>query len=331
MILKLLEIHSLPDEEDIEKALEDVSIIEIWEEKTTEERRITKVLITPEDTEFALDTLQNKFSGSKNFRIIVHSTEATIPRPEEKEEEIKEKKTETDRKSVEEIYQSISENTQLSKTFVILISLASIVASIGIMRDDVAIIIGSMVIAPLINPIMALSLATTLSDRKLGQNALSTSIIGFLIAIGIGVLFGTIFSVDPNSPQILARTDVSHLFVLLALSAGVAGSLSMTKGISTALVGVMVAVALLPPLVASGLLLGSHHWTDALEAFLLFSVYVVSLNLAGVVTFVGQGIDPRIWWKKEKAKKEVRNSILFWSVLLTILMLIIYFYPTILG
>ena len=120
------------------------------------------------------------------------------------------------------------------------------------------------------------------------------------------------------------------MYVLLALSAGIAGSLSITKGVAQALVGVMVAVALLPPIVTAGLLLiGSMYLRDAVSAFLLFSINVVCINLAGVITFITQGISPKTWWEKKKARKMVWKAILIWFLLLLSLALMIMFYPEI--
>lgn len=340
----MLEIHhplkredyTPPEKGDIEELLEDVDTVKIWRESTSEEL-VTKVLLNSECTEGALDTLQDKYSPLEGFRIIISSVEATLPLEEEEEEEEEEKekkeekKTQTDRKSVQEIHQNMHDDAELSKTYVVLIVLAAIVGAIGVLRNDVAVIIGSMVIAPLISPIMALSLATTLADSDLAKNALITSIAGFALAIFVGILFGMGLNVSVNNPQIAARTEVSLLYILLALSAGVAGSLSITKDVSRALVGVMVAVALLPPLVIIGLLIGSYNWIEAFGATLLFLVYLVGLNLAGILTFVAQGIDPRSWWEKKKAKSFVKRAVVVWGLLLIFLSLVIYFYPQIIG
>jgi uncharacterized hydrophobic protein (TIGR00341 family) len=117
---------------------------------------------------------------------------------------------------------------------------------------------------------------------------------------------------------------VAHIF--LALASGSAGALSFTTGISTALIGVMIAVALLPPLVALGLLIGSGYYPQAFEALLLVLINVICINLAGVTTFWAQGIHPRKWWKEDRAKKATRIAVLIWFVLLTALASIIVFF-----
>ena len=208
----------------------------------------------------------------------------------------------------------------------VFIVLASIVAAIGILYDNVAVVIGSMVIAPLLTPSIALSLATTIADVKLAKQAVITSFFGYLTAFIIGIIFGILFSVDVNAPQILSRIDLNLIYVLLAFVAGIAGSLSFIKGIARPLVGVMVAVALLPPIVTSGLLFGSQQWIGGMGAFLLSSVNVVGINLAGVVTFLSQGISPKKWWEKEKAKKMTIASLILWIVLLLVLVMLMIFF-----
>jgi uncharacterized hydrophobic protein (TIGR00271 family) len=117
-----------------------------------------------------------------------------------------------------------------------------------------------MVIAPLLGPNVALSLATTLGDGDLARTALKTNAVGIGLALALSVCLGLILAVDPNIHEIASRTEVSLSDVVLALVAGGAGALAFTSGVPAALVGVMVAVALLPPLVTCGLLLGSEFF-----------------------------------------------------------------------
>jgi uncharacterized membrane protein len=103
------------------------------------------------------------------------------------------------------------------------------------------------------------------------------------------------------------------------VAAGSAGALAFTTGLPAALVGVMVAVALLPPLAAAGLLAGSGLWGPAGGAFLLVVTNVVCVNLAAIVTFLAQRVRPRTWWEEEKAKKATRVALATWITLLAAL------------
>jgi len=82
----------------------------------------------------------------------------------------------------------------------------------------------------------------------------------------------------------------------------------------------MVAVALLPPLVVFGMLVGAGEWYEAQGALLL--VNIIGINLSGVVVFFGQGIRPMRWWKAKKAKKATRIALMLWTILLIILVVL---------
>ncbi len=176
-----------------------------------------------------------------------------------------------------------------------------------------------MVIAPLLGPNMALALATTLGDLILLRRASLTALAGIGIAMVLSVILGVILQIDPASPEISTRVGVGMGNIVVALASGAAGALAFTTGVSAILIGVMVAVALLPPLVAFGLLLGGGHPAFAMGALALFLMNLICVNLAGVGTFLLQGIRPATWWEKDRAVKATRISIVMWAVLLAAL------------
>ncbi|HBZ55020.1 MAG TPA: TIGR00341 family protein, partial [Syntrophobacteraceae bacterium] len=106
---------------------------------------------------------------------------------------------------------------------------------------------------------------------------------------------------------------------VVALASGSAGALAFTTGVSATLIGVMVAVALLPPLVTFGLLLGGGHTELSMGALSLFLVNLICVNLAGVITFLIQGIRPATMWEKDRALKATRIAIALWVALLAAL------------
>jgi uncharacterized membrane protein len=112
--------------------------------------------------------------------------------------------------------------------------------------------------------------------------------------------------------------------VALALASGAAAALSLTTGLSSVLVGVMVAVALLPPAVTLGIMLGVEDFNRALGAGLLLAINIVCVNLAIKVVFFVKGIRPRTWWEKKKAKRAMAIYILGWIVTLIFLVAFIY-------
>ncbi len=325
MSLRLIEIHHKDGKaEEIDFLVKDLPLLETWHDHLASGGSITKILIKSDKTESVLNTIESFFSKGVPPRIVILPVEATLPRPEEPDEEVTAEKS-PKRISTEELYQKMLQVSEVSQRYIIMAVLASFVAAIGLLKNDVAVIIGSMVIAPLLGPNMALSLATALADFKLARKAIITNILGFTLVLSIGIIMGLFMNVDPNIPQIAARSDVSNFYILIALATGVAGAYSIAAGVAETLVGVMVAVALLPPLIAAGLLLGAGYWLNATGALLLVFVNIVSINLAGVITFILQGIQPKNWWEAKSAKKAVRIAITAWLILLLLLGAIIFF------
>src|SRR5690606_25235967 len=171
-------------------------------------------------------------------------------------------------------------NANLDSTFLTLTFLSAIVASIGLLKDNVAVIIGAMVIAPLLGPNLAFALGTALGDRALMQKAMTTNVTGVALTVLLGVVIGLMWTEGFDAPELLNRTKVGYDGIALALASGAAAVLSLVAGVSSALVGVMVAVALMPPAVAIGIMLGAGNPEGALGAAVLLGVNVVCVNLA---------------------------------------------------
>lgn len=206
--------------------------------------------------------------------------------------------------------------------------LSTIVVAIGLLEDNVAVVIGAMVIAPLLGPNIALALATALGDTELIWKSLKTGAIGFVVALGLSILIGKLWHLNFDSRELLARTDVGLDSIALALASGAAAVLSLSTGLPSVLVGVMVAVALLPPTATMGLMLGAGKFQLAEGAALLLAVNVVSVNLSAKVTFLIRGIKPRTGLEKQKARQSMTAYIVFWVVALAILIVVIYLRPT---
>ena len=335
MALRLIELI-LPEDQlhYAQGILKDCNAIGIWNENLQENKVLIRILLPADKTEEAMDVFEKHFSVVDGFRIILFPVEASIPRPQQAEEEItkreeippeKQLASNIGRISREELYNDIADSSKITKVFIIMVALSSIVAAIGLMRGNVAVIIGAMVIAPLIGPNVALSLATTLGDISLTRNALKTGITGTLTALILSIFIGYIFSINPNATEIASRTVVGIGDIVLALSAGCAGALAFTTGIPTTVIGVIIAVALLPPVVTCGMLFGAGYWDQAFHAMILTIINVISINLAGVVTFLLQGIKPVTWWEADRAKKATQRAIVIWvSLLLTLIIIIIF-------
>ncbi|MEM7228603.1 MAG: TIGR00341 family protein [Planctomycetota bacterium] len=286
-----------------------------------------KVFIQADELEALTDLIEPILARAAGSRLIVIPVEATSPRPEKPERDKDKSKDKDDENSTprhtgrlsrEEIHHDVSELADTTRVFIVLTILSSVVAAVGFARNSPAIIIGAMVIAPLLGPNMALTLATALGDTKLAWRALKTNLAGVMTASLVGILCGLILPLEIGANEVAARTSVSTGEILLALASGAAGAIAVTAGVSASLVGVMVAVALLPPLIIACMLLVQGSATDAARAFLLVCTNVICVNLAGVVVFYLKGIKPRTWWEEKKAKRATAIAFITWIILLAI-------------
>jgi uncharacterized membrane protein len=173
-----------------------------------------------------------------------------------------------------------------------------------------------MVIAPLPGPHLASPLATTLGDLALLRHALLPALAGISMTIVLAIIVDVGLNVDPSAPALASRNAVGIGDIAPALESGAARALAFTFAISGAVNGVMLAVALLPPLVTFGLLPGGGLLALALGALSLFLLNLSCLNLAGVMTFLAQSIFPTAWWQKDLASKAMRIAIGRWLTLL---------------
>jgi len=317
---------------ELHEILNDSEIEDVWTLDSPDGKAVSRILMTATHTEAVTDLLSQRFGREEGFRVVLLPVEATLPVPDEKKdakpdaEEKPGKKKSPERISREELYQNLSGKSRITGVYLVTVTVSTIVAAVGLVRGDVAIIIGAMVIAPLLGPNVGLSLASTLGDPDLARRSLKAIAVGVLLTLALSYLVGLFAPVDPDVPELRARTEIGFSDVALALAAGVAGSLAYTTGLPSALIGVMVAVALLPPLVAAGLLAGAGYHSLALGSFTLALTNVTCLNLAGVATFLARRVRPRTWWEAKKANKATRIAVTSWFVMLAILALVILFY-----
>jgi len=310
----------------IRSIAEQHEVVECWINQSDEENRCSAKLVVRQGTEQkVLDAIQSALSGSEGWRILIEPVEAIVPRPEDLDE--KEKK-DAGIRAREEIYAGVESGARLDTNYILLVIFSTIVATIGLIEDNIAVVIGAMVIAPLLGPNIAFAFGTSLGDKNLIVRALKTNFFGMAIALVLAMLIGLLWPVNIESRELMARTDVGMDGVVLALVSGAAAILSLTTGLSSTLVGVMVAVAILPPTATVGLMLATGNQHLALGAGLLLAVNVVCVNLSAKIVLLIKGVKPRTWLEKEKVRQSSIAYIGFWVVLLLLLLGIIQVYHT---
>lgn len=325
---RLVEIIAPEGHGDTIRAIaENHSAIESWISDADASGRITAwLLLDKEDVQACIDVVQSTLDGEdKMWHAVLIPVDAILPNPAEEPDEAEQKKEEV-RATREEIYNEVHKGAQLSRNHVILVILSAVVATIGLLQNNVAVVIGAMVIAPLLGPNLAFAFATVLGHPDLMVRALKTNFAVVSVALGVSTILGAVLQPQDLSGELMSRTVVSYDSIALALASGAAAVLSLTTGLSAALVGVMVAVALLPPTAALGMLLGSGHWQAAMGAGILLAVNIVCINLAAQFVFWTQGVKPRTWLEIEGAKQSAFLTTAVWIVLLALLAVAIWFY-----
>lgn len=335
MALRLIKILPPNGYGDLKSLINEDDIVDSWIDKSEGDRTVINLLADVELTEKILGELETKFTGYEDYRIVLLPISATLPAQKVEEENEEEQSidrdgNEKDKKRVhrisrDELYEEIKKVVDFSWVYLVLIALSCVVAANGLIRDNAAMVIGAMVIAPILGPNVGLALATTLGDKTLLKRSLKSIFYGFSLGLSLSVLMGLLIDINPEVSEISSRTVVSYADIALGLAAGIAGCLSFTRGISAAVIGVMVAVALLPPMVATGLLLGSGMFELAYGAGLLTVTYIICINLAGVLTFFLQGIKPHSFTEQREGEEFSRYAIFIWVSLLILLSVIIYF------
>ena len=176
-----------------------------------------------------------------------------------------------------------------SLSFYFLLGLSGVIATLGLLADSVAIIIGAMIIAPLIGPITGIAYSTTVANRRLLRRSFLTLATGVFFTVIISFLVAWAIGLKSVTPEILARTNPTLLDLVIALAAGAAGAFANTRRrIADALPGVAIAVALVPPLSVVGIGLALRNTSIAFGASVLFITNLTGIIFSGVIILLLQ-------------------------------------------
>lgn len=195
-----------------------------------------------------------------------------------------------------DLYKRVRRGARPDVDFFVMMGLSATIASLGLLLNSGAVIIGAMLVAPLFTPILAFSMAITLGDIRLVRLAIESSLKGVFLAIGLALAIGTVAPLpfEPLAiPEIASRTHPNLLDLAVALAAGAAGAYAIArKDVAAALPGVAIAAALVPPLSVVGISLAAGQFASAGGATLLVSTNLIAISLAGSVTLLLLGFRP---------------------------------------
>lgn len=191
------------------------------------------------------------------------------------------------------VFKLLSDGARPTIEYYILTILSCIIATTGLIQGSTATIIGAMIVAPLMTPILAFSLGVIWGDIDLIKISMQSIVKGTVIAILISALIAYLVPIPTYSGEIIARTKPSLFDIIVAVASGIVGAYgNANKKISNTLVGIAIAVALMPPLCTIGIGLGKFNIEIATGATILFIINLVSISLAGAIVFWAMKIHP---------------------------------------
>ncbi|WP_330631851.1 TIGR00341 family protein [Halocatena halophila] len=305
--------------DDVEAALKDRegSYALFAERSESKDATVLSIPLETDEVESFLDGLRELGVDYEGYAVVsdletVLSTdyEATAPVDTESTDERPGGMWARGRISREELQSDAQEMAAITPKYVFFTVVSAIVAGAGLLTNSGAVIVGSMVIAPLLGPAVGASVGSIVNDDNLFRTSVLAQVLGVVLAIAsAGVFaFATKFTIMPTVnlvaiDEIASRINPGALSLVIALGSGAAGAFSISAGASAPLVGVMIAAALIPPAAAVGLSLA--YWNEIVffSVSVLLVVNVLSINIASLGVLWIRGYRPTHWYDQRIAKR----------------------------
>ncbi len=190
-----------------------------------------------------------------------------------------------------DLLQTLRRGSKLNIDFLVMLGLAAAIASLGLLQDSPAVVIGSMLLAPLMTPMLGSGLALAQANPKLGRSAMYAILIGFLLTLGTSFAIAWLTPGEDITSQVIARGDPNLLDLGIAVFSAAAGAYALARpNLAGTIAGVAIATALVPPLCSVGISLAYHDLINAMGATALFATNLVAIILGAAVTFRLMGI-----------------------------------------
>jgi uncharacterized hydrophobic protein (TIGR00271 family) len=185
-----------------------------------------------------------------------------------------------------DLFIALREDARLDSTYIVLMVLSTMLATVGLYLDSASVIIGAMLLAPLMAPIISLSMSMLRYDQRLLKQSLIKVAVGITVALAVAFVFTLVSPYQPLTGEMQGRLSPSILDLIVAIVAGIAGAYTKSfKEILQSLAGVAIAVALVPPLAVAGIGLGRFDIAFFSNAFLLFATNLIGIVLAAIIAF----------------------------------------------
>jgi len=234
--------------------------------------------------------------------------------------------------SREELYARAQDLAPANSTFFAFILLSTVIATTGLLLDSAATIIGAMVVAPLMGPAISASVGTILDDPDMAARGVKLQVTGLVAAIATAAIMGWLLQqtvlISPGLdirtiPQVAERTSPNFLSLFLAVGSGIAGSISIMRGSGSTLVGVAIAVALIPPAATSGLGIAFGLPGVAVAGAVLVVVNLLAINVSALVLFWVSGFKPLDAGRFEGVRASVFSRIVVIAIAIAVLSIVL--------
>ncbi|MDX5297835.1 MAG: TIGR00341 family protein, partial [Gammaproteobacteria bacterium] len=192
-----------------------------------------------------------------------------------------------------ELFLTLRENARASEAFLTLMVLSTLLATVGLFASSAPVIIGAMILAPLMSPIVSLAMGVLRQDERLLSESFRTLCVGIGLALLFAILLTWLTPLQSINSEIGARLKPTLLDLAVAVISGIAGAYAHARAeVARSLAGVAIAVALVPPLAVTGMGIGWLDWSVFSGALLLFLTNLAGIVLAAALTFLWLGYSP---------------------------------------
>lgn len=217
------------------------------------------------------------------------------------------------------IRDDIKERSKPKLDYIVLTICSTIIVALGLITDNAAVVIGGMIIAPLIWPILALGQAIIKSNRRLLKQTILTILKSTLIIFLVSFVIGVFSPYLGESREVLMRTKPTLFELFIALTAGFVGAFAVAHPkLSSALAGVVAAVALVPPLSVMGILFATGEFVLATGAALLYLTNLIAMTFSAIISFLLVGVK----FPRRESSKSLAMGNISWFVIFLIIIII---------
>ncbi len=288
-----------------------------------ESKLLRYTAIVPEEISNTVTTDLNKIIDTKQMEIYltIQNIEATVSDYLQNVQTEKKEMKKT-KKLTEEFHALTEPSVEIKPAVLIMITIASAVALVGLYTNNASLVIGAMLLSPLLGPITAFAFNASVGrPQKMFKSALNIFVLTTIVGATGAALTGLslTFMEVPITPEILSRTEMSPVFLAVAILLGLAGGIAMSSDIPGILVGVAIAAALVPPAVVTGIGVALFDYDIFINALTLTIANLFGLILGTMTIFYIMGVTPRRYYERQKARQYITYTISVFVVLSIIL------------